>query len=143
MKRSIVFVTLCCVAVLGCSAPQHSAARHDTAIEAEVAHRVQRWSDAGEAQDWDAIASTYADQEGFAWIEQGETRYADHAAIIAGLNMARDMKATIQNDVSDIVVTPLAADVAAFRASYLLNVAAEGDRQLHRLVRRTPRGASF
>ncbi len=91
-----------------------------------VTELIQRWSDAGEAQDWDAIADTYADADGFVWIEQGEARYASRAAIVEGLNQARGMSASIRNDVSDIVVTPLADNAAAFRAHYVLSVSAEG-----------------
>jgi ketosteroid isomerase-like protein len=90
-----------------------------------VAALVQQWSDAGEAGDWDAVADTYADAEGFAWIEQGEVRYSDRASIVAGLDMARRMQATVRNDVSDIVVTPLGGGAAAFRANYTIAVASE------------------
>lgn len=97
-----------------------------SATQSGVTELVQRWSDAGEAQDWDAVADTYADAEGFVWIEQGEARYASRAAIVEGLNRARAMSAAVRNDVSDIIVTPLGDDVAAFRAHYVLSVSAEG-----------------
>jgi hypothetical protein len=116
---------LIAIAVLGASACEQAPQDDDEARRA-VTELVQRWSDAGESQQWDAVADTYADVEGFAWIEQGETRYASRAAIIEGLDQARSMSAAIRNDVSDIVVTPLGADAAAFRARYLLNVSAEG-----------------
>lgn len=96
-----------------------------TEAQAGVTALVQRWSDAGEAQDWDAVADTYADVEGFAWIEQGEARYVSRAAIVEGLDQARAMSASVRNDVTDIVVTPLGDGVAAFRARYLLNVSSE------------------
>ena len=102
-------------------------AQEDPAAERQaVTELVQRWSDAGEAQDWDTVADTYADVDGFVWIEQGTVRYDSHDAIVAGLNQARDMSATIRNDVSDILVTPLGPDTAAFRTHYLLDVSAEG-----------------
>lgn len=94
------------------------------AVRSGVTALVQRWSDAGEAGDWAAVADTYADAEGFAWIEQGEVRYADHAAIVAGLDGVAQMGASITNDVSDIVVTPLSADAAAYRATYSLTITA-------------------
>jgi ketosteroid isomerase-like protein len=95
-------------------------------IKAAVTALVQRWSDAGKAGDWDGIAATYADEPGFAWIEQGEARYTDHAGIVAGLKQAREMRVAVRNDVSDIVVTPLSPDAAAYRASYALGMTAEG-----------------
>jgi len=100
-------------------------ARNDAAIRSEVTALMQLWSDAGEAGDWDAVADTYADAEGFAWIEQGEVRYGDHAAILEGLAQARENNARIVNDVSDIVVTPLSAGAAAYHAAYTLSVSAE------------------
>jgi uncharacterized protein (TIGR02246 family) len=114
------------VALSASAASQPATADSDAETRAGVAALVQRWSDAGTAKDWDAIAQTYADQPGFAWIEQGEARYTDRAAIVAGLDGARKMKADIDNKVSNIVVTPLAPGVAAYRADYRLSVKAEG-----------------
>lgn len=116
---------LIAIAVAGASACAPAPMNNDDASRA-VTELVQRWSDAGESQDWDVVADTYADAEGFAWIEQGEARYASRAAILEGLSQARGMSASIRNDVSDIVVTPLGADAAAFRARYVLSVSAEG-----------------
>lgn len=125
MARSLITIVLC-IALAACV--EESARPSDVSGDARtgVEQLVQRWSDAGEASDWDAVAETYADQDGFVWIEQGEARYTDRAAIVAGLERAREMSAEIRNDVSDIVVTPLASDVAAYRASYTLAVSAEG-----------------
>lgn len=103
-----------------------SAPAGDQATRDAVAALVQRWSDAGEAQNWDAVAETYADAEGFAWIEQGVARYTSRSAILEGINQAKGMSASIRNDVSDIVITPLGSDAAAFRATYVLDVSAEG-----------------
>lgn len=91
-------------------------------VRTDVTALVQRWSDAGEAGDWDEIADTYADVAGFTWVERGEVRYPDHAAIIAGLRQAREFGLSVTNDVSDIVVTPLGEGVAAYRANYRLAV---------------------
>lgn len=121
--RRFVFVALA-IATLSACAPA-PASFDSGAVRNEVTALVQRWSDSGEAGDWDAVADTYADAEGFAWIEQGEVRYPNHAAIIAGLDQARASNARITNDVSDIAVTPLGADAAAYHATYRLVVAAE------------------
>jgi hypothetical protein len=95
-------------------------------VSAEVASLVQRWSDASEAGDVQALADTYADQEGFAWIERGAVSYADHAAIVEGLDRVRDARASITNDVSDISVTPLGDGAAAFHANYAFRVVGDG-----------------
>lgn len=87
---------------------------------AEVASLVQRWSDASEAGDVEALADTYADRDGFAWIERGAVSYASRAAIVEGLS--RVQGASIANDVSDISVTSLGDGVAAFHAHYAFEV---------------------
>lgn len=115
-------LTLVVIAVLVSSCA--TASTNDGA-QTGVAALVQRWSDTGEAGDWEAVADTYADAQGFVWIEQGEVRYPNRAAIVAGLDMARRMRATVRNDVSDIVVTPLGDRIAAFRANYTITVTSE------------------
>lgn len=113
----ILIVTLAFVSASSCA----SLSERDR-VRGDVAALVQHWSDAGEKGDWNAVADTYSDAEGFAWIEQGEVRYPNRAAIIKGLDLVREMSATVQNDVSDIVVTPLGANTAAFHAKHALNV---------------------
>ncbi|MDZ4761875.1 MAG: nuclear transport factor 2 family protein [Pseudomonadota bacterium] len=116
-----MFRSLCAGApILGlvaCAQTQALPVHDSGAVERDVTDLIQRWSDAGEAGHWDVVAATYADVDGFAWIEQGVPRYTSRAAIVAGLEQARQMRASIRNDVSDIVVTPLGNDVAAFRAN--------------------------
>jgi hypothetical protein len=89
-------------------------------VSAEVTALVQRWSDASEAGDVQALADTYADRDGFAWIERGAVSYTSRAAIVDGLSGVEG--ASITNDVSDISVTPLSDGVAAFRAHYAFQV---------------------
>lgn len=120
MKQFCVALAL---ALAACSAP--SPAYDPAAVRSEVTALVQRWSDSGEAGDWDAVADTYADAEGFAWVERGQVAYADHAAIVAGLDSVRQSGARITNDVSNIVVTPLSTDAAAVRANYALSLSSE------------------
>jgi len=117
--------TFLALVIIGASACAPALQNGDD-VRRGVTELVQRWSDAGEALDWDEVADTYADVEGFVWIEQGEARYTSRGAILEGLNQARAMSASIRNDVSDIVVTPLSDDAAAFRAHYFLSVSAEG-----------------
>jgi len=114
---------LALVCLMGCA---HAPALQGDVVRRDVTELIQRWSDAGESGDWDFVASTYAEHPAFTWIEQGEARYRSRAAIVAGLARARSMSASIRNDVSNVSVTPLANDVAAFTADYFLSVSAEG-----------------
>jgi ketosteroid isomerase-like protein len=116
MLRVVVIV----VAVLSATACASLSASDDA--RSGVAALIQRWSDAGDASDWDAVAGTYADADGFAWIEQGEARYPSRAAILEGLDRVRGMSASVNSEVSNIVVTPLNDGVAAFRAEYVMAV---------------------
>lgn len=116
--RKLGIVVLTTVAA-GCA---HAPVATEDAVRRDVTALVQRWSDAGEAGDWAAVADTYADAPGFVWIEQGEARYTDRAAIVAGLEQVKTIDARIVNDVSNIVVTPLGPDTAAFRTDYALTL---------------------
>ncbi len=97
-------------------APSGEGMRDDSAIKGEVTDLVRRWADAGENGRWDELKSLYADEEGFAWIEQGVVRYQNHAAVAAGLDAARDMALAVDNGVGAIVVVPIADDAAALHA---------------------------
>lgn len=104
---------------VGCAAPPQ---RDDAAVRVGVAALVKDWSSAGAEGRWEDLKALYADEPGFAWIEQGRLAYADHAAVVAGVDAAKDVGATIRSSVSDIAVTPLAADAAAFQARTVLAV---------------------
>jgi ketosteroid isomerase-like protein len=118
--KVLVRIASIVLALLGATACASSPENDD--VRGSVAALVQRWSDAAEAGDWDALADTYADAEGFVWIEQGEVRYASRAAILEGLDRVRGMSASVSSEVSNVVVTPLSDGVAAFRADYVAAV---------------------
>ncbi|MBY0422641.1 MAG: nuclear transport factor 2 family protein [Parvularculaceae bacterium] len=81
------------------------------------------WASAGEQGRWDDLKSLYDAGPGFVWIEQGRIAYPDHAAVVAGVEAAKAAKAEIRSTISDVVVTPLAADAAAFHARSTMTVA--------------------
>ena len=123
--RSLIFRWFVGLAILGVVACAPRSSQSDD-VSLGVTELVQRWSDASEARDWSVVEDTYANADGFAWIEQGVVRYSSRIDIVEGLNQARTMSASIRNDVSDIVVTPISNGAAAFRADYLLDVSADG-----------------
>lgn len=115
------FAAAVCAAMLlsACSAP---GGREDAAVRKDVEALLRNWSSAGQQKRWDDLKALYADEAGFVWIEQGRVAYADHAAIVAGVDAASGAGADIRASISDIAVTPLSADAAAFHAMTSLQV---------------------
>lgn len=114
LLRPIVALAL----LSACAQPERAVtAAQLSAAETGATALVEEWARAGSEGRWDDLAELYADQPDFAWIEQGQNRYEDHAAIVAGLRQARDANMTVRTSARDIVVTPLAPDAAAVRAS--------------------------
>lgn len=103
-----------------------------TAAELEAADTgavalVNEWAAAGTEGRWNDLPPLYADDPGFTWVEQGEIRYVDHAAITAGVTQARDSGLTIRTTVSNVEATPLARDVATVRANVSIVFVQAGD----------------
>ncbi len=87
-----------------------------TAASAGAAALVEEWAATGTEGRWEDLPALFADEPGFAWVEQGELRYADWAAMEAGVEQAMLSGLAVQTTVSNIEATPLAVDVAALRA---------------------------
>lgn len=87
------------------------------AVKAEVEALIREWSAAGTEGRWGDLKMLYADDPDFAWIENGVVAYADYASAVAGVDQVAAMNAMTRSEVSDVVVTPLAADAAAFRST--------------------------
>ncbi|MFZ5618093.1 MAG: nuclear transport factor 2 family protein [Pseudomonadota bacterium] len=105
----------------GPAAPQGSiaeaAAYDDGTVKEGVEALLREWSAAGAEGRWNDLKTLYADDPNFAWIENGVVAYADYTSAVAGVDQVAAMNAMIRSEVSDIVVTPLAADAAAFRST--------------------------
>lgn len=100
-----------------CAAPERAPTGAElAAAESGARALVENWASAGSEGRWDELVALYADDPDFAWIEQGQNRYPDHAAVARGVAQARDANLTLRTRVDDIVVTPLARDAAAVRA---------------------------
>jgi len=112
-----VFLASCGPAINDERATSPAAARDNAAIVTGVEALLGDWSAAGAEGRFDDLKALYADDPGFYWVEQGRVAYADYAAVIAGVDQVAAMNAMIRSDVSDIFVTPLSADAAAFRAA--------------------------
>lgn len=111
------------LALAAASCARAPAPRDDAAISAGVTALVEDWSSAGEEGRWDDLKNLYADEKGFVWIEQGRIAYADRASVVEGVEQAAAMGAKIDSKVSEISVTPLSPDAAAFHARSVLSVA--------------------
>lgn len=93
------------------------------AIEANVEALLRNWGAAGAEGRWEDLKALYADDPSFYWVEQGRIAYSDYASIVAGVDQAAATAAVITNSFDDIVVTPLGADAAIFRAHVTFAVA--------------------
>lgn len=103
----------------GAAAPAYD----EGAVKAEVEALIREWGAAGTEGRWRDLKTLYADDSDFFWVEQGAVAYADYASVVAGLDQVAATNPAIRNDVADIIVTPLGADAATFRASANISVA--------------------
>lgn len=113
-------LAIAAIALAACSKSPSPAG--EAAVKADVAALIEKWSRAGAEGRWDELKSLYADEPGFTWIEQGRVAYADHAAVVAGIDQASASGAKIESTVSDIEVTLLSNDTAAFHARSRMKV---------------------
>jgi hypothetical protein len=115
-----IFKPLVALLVLAaCASPERApTASQLAAAEAGAIELVEEWARTGSEGRWDDLVELYADAPGFAWIEQGENRYPDHAAIEAGVAQVRASQLRVHTVVSEVVATALAPDAAAIRANY-------------------------
>ena len=112
------FAALACVALVACH-PKPASKPDDSAIDkqvrADVTAMLNGWAKARTDGDWDGVAKLYAEDDGFAWIERGQVRFATRAAAVAGLEGAKAAASKLPTTVSEIVVTPVSDEAAAFR----------------------------
>lgn len=100
-----------------CAQPAEPSQAELSAAETGAVALVNAWAATGSEGRWDDLVALYGDVPGFTWVEQGEIRYADHAAIAAGVAQARDSGLTVTTTVNDVRATALARDAAAVRAN--------------------------
>ena len=91
------------------------AASLDAAEEAAIS-LVDAWAATATEGRWADLPSLFADEPGFAWIEQGEVRYADHAAIEAAAAQALESGVAVQTTIVDVEARGLSPDAAAVEA---------------------------
>jgi hypothetical protein len=118
--RMIVIAAV--LALSACGAPETPAQPVEeapvdaAAVRTGVEALLGEWSASGAEGRWDDLKALYANDPGFYWVEQGRVAYPDQASVVAGVDQVAAMNAMIRNDIDDIVVTPLSADAASFRA---------------------------
>lgn len=115
MRASVI---ACLIALLVSCAPASSNEEAELeAARAGAAALVEEWAATGSEGRWDDLTGLYADAPGFTWVEQGQIRYADHAAIAAGVAQARDSGLSVRTTVRGVQATALAADAASVSAN--------------------------
>lgn len=101
-------------------APRAARAAEMNAARGSAIALVEEWAAAGSEGRWDDLVMLYADEPEFTWVEQGEIRYADRAAIEAGVAQVRAAQLQVHTVISDVVATPLSPDAATVRANYAI-----------------------
>ncbi len=97
----------------GCTrAPQQLSDAHAAAIRDSVQAMLQVYRDQVAAKEWDSVASLYADDPHFRWVEDGVVRYRSAAEIRQALAaLPPSMRVETTYDETEIV--PLAPGVAS------------------------------
>lgn len=95
-------------------------------VRTEVAALVENWARAGTEGRWHDVLAAYADDPGFAWVEQGALRYPDRNAIAAALDQVAQSGMRVETRTHDVVVTPIGASVAAVRANVSVRFSVSG-----------------
>ena len=116
--QAIRRVIVACVFLLACQpkpTETPDAASAEKQVRTDVTALLETWAKANSDGDWDAVGKLYADDKGFVWVERGAVRYATRDAAIAGLEGVKAAGSKVATTVSEITVTPLAGDAAAFR----------------------------
>ena len=117
--RAAAIVALVCVLLVACHPkpkPKPDDSAVDKQVRAAVTAMLNGWAKARTDGDWDGVGKLYADDEGFAWVERGQVRFATRAAAVAGLEGAKAAASKLPTTVSEIVVTPVSDEAAAFHA---------------------------
>lgn len=118
MRRAAA-AALACVLLVACQPkpkPKPDDSVVDKQVRAAVTAMLEGWAKARTDGDWDGVAKLYADDEGFAWVERGQVRFANRAAAVAGLDGAKAASSKMPTKLSEIVVTPVSDEAAAFHA---------------------------
>lgn len=88
------------------------------AIVDSVRTTLDEFVDAVEAGDWTGLASFYADDPRFRWLEDGRVAYDSHAAVVESLAGVGASFSHGTLEYSDVRITPLAPGLAALTAGF-------------------------
>jgi|CXWL01.1.fsa_nt_gi hypothetical protein len=99
-----------------CAQPAPSSEAGLEAAEEAAISLVDAWAATATEGRWADLPSLFADEPGFAWVEQGEVRYADHAAIETAAAQALVSGVAVQTTIVDVEAKGLSPDVAAVEA---------------------------
>lgn len=91
-----------------CAAPVLS----QSSVEAEVRAMLEEYVDATNAADWQKVATYYADDPAFRWIEDGEVRYGSYDELKETFDSLDQMFSEVAMKLIDTVVIPLGSDAA-------------------------------
>lgn len=103
---------------VGCARPNADmSAEHAAAIGDSARVFLAEFTRLSEAAQWDSLGALYSERADFRFLESGEVRYADAAAIRAALT-TMPAGTHIRTEHTDVVVQPLAPGVAGVAARF-------------------------
>ena len=83
-----------------------------SSVEAEVRAMLEEYVEATNAVDWQKVATYYADDPAFRWIEDGEVRYGSYDELKQTFDGLDQMFSEVAMRLIDTVVIPLGSDAA-------------------------------
>ncbi len=116
-------------------------------LEAEVRTFVERYLEALEARDEEAIPSLFIDDGRFAWFTDGARSYSSAAEVVAGLRAFEGVR--FETTVSDLEVVPLCEGLVSVRSSFQTRLGLPGPEGyayggvITWLLERSPEGAGW
>jgi len=115
--RSLPALLLAAACSAPAAAPPFDAA-HQAALVDSVDAMLMAWRGAVGAMDVERIATFYAPDSTFRWIEDGATRYLSHAQIGEAIRGMQGSVSAMEFTLVEPMVTPLAPGIAAVTSGF-------------------------
>lgn len=99
---------------------------HSAAIKDSLTSFLSTWSEETQQDGWNRLVGRYADDEDFAWVEDGQIRYTSVEAIRAGIDELKASFSGVQTEFIKPSITPLAPGMANITTRFRTTLRREG-----------------